>query len=99
MLDALEAGDELEADEALLVPLDVLQQELVLGDVCVREVELNLVKHTMGIVLELGSKYFILSFKARRVSTTLIACLCKIAACEKLSTTVLFLQAPSEPHD
>ena len=68
MLDALEAGDELEADEALLVPLDVLQKELVLGDVRVREVELNLVKHTMGIVLELGSKYFILSFKARSLT-------------------------------
>lgn len=68
MLDALEAGDELKADEALLVPLDVLQKELVLGDVRVREVELNLVKHTMGIVLELGSKYFILSFKARSLT-------------------------------
>ena len=68
MLDALEAGDELKADEALLVPLDVLQKELVLGDVRVREVELNLVKHTMGIVLELGSKYFILSFKARNLT-------------------------------
>ena len=68
MLDALEAGDELEADEALLVPLDVLQQELVLGDVGVREVELNLVKHTMGTGLELDSKGVILSFKARRVS-------------------------------
>ena len=63
MLDALEAGDELEADEALLVPLDVLQQELVLGDVCVREVELDLVKHTMGIVLELGSKNLYLASK------------------------------------
>ena len=63
MLDALEAGDELEADEALLVPLDVLQQELVLGDVCVREVELDLVKHTMGIVLELGGKYLYLASK------------------------------------
>jgi len=42
MLDALEAGDELEADEALLVALDVLQQELVLRDVGVREVELDL---------------------------------------------------------
>jgi len=42
VLDPLEGGDELEGDEALLVPLDVLQQELVLGDVGVREVELNL---------------------------------------------------------
>jgi hypothetical protein len=42
VLDPLEAGDELEADEALLVALDVLQQELVLRDVGVREVELDL---------------------------------------------------------
>jgi hypothetical protein len=42
VLDPLEGGDELEGDESLLVPLDVLQQELVLGDVGVREVELNL---------------------------------------------------------
>ena len=61
MLDALEAGDQLKADEALLVPLDVLQKELVLGDVRVREVELNLVKQTMDTGLELRSKYFILS--------------------------------------
>ena len=95
MLDALEAGDELEADEALLVPLDVLQQELVLGDVCVREVELNLLKQTMGIVLELGSKNLYLAskhFKANIYRMSLLDC-------EKLSTTVLFLQAPSEPHD
>ena len=42
MLDPLERGDELERDIALLVPLDVLQQELVLRDVHVREVELDL---------------------------------------------------------
>ena len=42
MLDTLEAGDELEADKAFLVPLDMLEQELVLGDVGIREVELNL---------------------------------------------------------
>ena len=42
VLHPLERGDELEGDEALLVPLDVLQQELVLGDVGVREVELHL---------------------------------------------------------
>ena len=63
MLDALEAGDELKADESLLVPLDVLQKELVLGDVRVREVELNLVKHTMGIVLELGANILYLASK------------------------------------
>ena len=44
MLDALEAGDELEADKALLVPLDVLQKELVLCDVSIGEVKLNLIK-------------------------------------------------------
>ena len=42
MLDPLERRDELERDVALLVPLDVLQQELVLGDVHVREVKLDL---------------------------------------------------------
>ena len=42
MLDTLEAGDELEADEAFLVSLNMLQQELVLGDVGVRKIELNL---------------------------------------------------------
>ena len=42
MLDPLEAGDELERDESLLVPLDVLQQKLVLGDVGVTKVELDL---------------------------------------------------------
>ena len=42
VLDPLEAGDELERDESLLVPLDVLQQKLVLGDVGVTKVELDL---------------------------------------------------------
>jgi hypothetical protein len=42
VLDPLEGGDELERDEALLVALDVLQQELVLRDVGVREVKLHL---------------------------------------------------------
>lgn len=42
MLNTLEAGDELEADEAFLVSLDMLEQELVLGDVGIRKVELNL---------------------------------------------------------
>ena len=42
MLDSLEARDELETDKAFLVSLDMLQQELVLGDVGVREVELHL---------------------------------------------------------
>ena len=44
VLDTLETGDELEADKAFLVSLDMLQQKLVLGDVSVREVELNLRK-------------------------------------------------------
>ena len=48
VFDPLEGGDELEGDEALLVPLDVLQQELVLGDVGVREVELDLVNKNNG---------------------------------------------------
>lgn len=42
MLHPLEAGDELEADKAFLVSLDMLQKELVLCDVCIREVEFNL---------------------------------------------------------
>ena len=42
VLHALEAGDELEADEAFLVALHVLQQELVLRNVGVREIKLDL---------------------------------------------------------
>jgi hypothetical protein len=52
VLDALEAGDELEADEALLVALDVLQQELVLRDVGVREVELDLAEDRTECLIE-----------------------------------------------
>ena len=61
MLDPLEARDELEADEALLVPLDVLQEELVLGDVGVREIKLNLIKHTLGRVFTLFNNNFYLA--------------------------------------
>ena len=61
MLDPLEARDELEADEALLVPLDVLQEELVLGDVGVREIKLNLIKHTLGRVFTLFNNHFYLA--------------------------------------
>ena len=42
VLDPLEGGDELEGDKPLLVALDVLQQELILGDVGIGEVKLNL---------------------------------------------------------
>ena len=42
VLDSLEGRDEFEGNESLLVALDVLQQELVLGDVGIGEVELNL---------------------------------------------------------
>jgi hypothetical protein len=42
VLDPLEGGDELERHEAVLVALDVLQQELVLRDVRVRKVKLHL---------------------------------------------------------
>jgi len=38
----LEGGDELEGNEPLLVPLDVLEKELILANVGVREVKLNL---------------------------------------------------------
>ncbi len=51
VLDALEAGDELEGDEALLVALDVLEQELVLGDVCVGEVKLHLLHDLLAEVV------------------------------------------------
>ena len=51
MFDSLEGRDELERDEALFISLDVLQQELVLADVGVREVELNL-KDTTVISLD-----------------------------------------------
>ena len=61
VLDTLEARDELEADEALLVPLDVLQEELVLGDVGVREIKLNLIKHTLGRVFTLFNNNFYLA--------------------------------------
>ena len=50
MLDTLEAGDELERHESFLVSLDMLQQELVLGDVGIREVELNLAKKIVSNV-------------------------------------------------
>ncbi len=54
MLDPLEGGDELETHKALLVALDVLEQELVLGDVGIAEVELHLLdcnhRVTMSIV-------------------------------------------------
>ena len=42
MFDSLEGRDEFEGNESLLVALDVLQQELVLGDVGIGKVELNL---------------------------------------------------------
>jgi len=42
VFDTLEARDELKADKALLVSLDMLQKELVLGNICVRKVELDL---------------------------------------------------------
>jgi hypothetical protein len=51
VLDSLERRDELERDEALLVALDVLQQELVLGDVGVGEVELNLLNNLLAHVV------------------------------------------------
>jgi hypothetical protein len=42
VFDSLEGRDEFEGNESLLVALDVLQQELVLGDVGIGEVEFNL---------------------------------------------------------
>ena len=51
VLDSLEGRDELERDEALLVALDVLQQELVLGDVGVGEVELDLLNNLLAHVV------------------------------------------------
>jgi hypothetical protein len=42
VFDSLEGRDEFEGNESLLVALDVLQQELVLGDVGIGKVELNL---------------------------------------------------------
>ena len=51
VFDSLEGRDELERDKALLVALDVLQQELVLGDVGVGEVELDLLNNLLAHVV------------------------------------------------
>jgi hypothetical protein len=42
VLEPLKRGDEFERDKSLLVPLDMLQQELVFANVRIREVELHL---------------------------------------------------------
>ena len=47
VLDTLEGRNELKADKALLVPLDMLEQELVLGDICITEVKLNLLDNLL----------------------------------------------------
>ena len=52
VLHPLEGGDQLEWDEAVFVPLDVLQQELVLGDVRIGEVELDLAIKIFLIIAE-----------------------------------------------
>ena len=53
MFEPLEGGDELEGDEPLFVPLDVLEKELILADVGVREVELNLQNKKIRMLIEM----------------------------------------------
>ena len=48
--------DELQADKPLFVPLDMFQQELVLGDVRIREVELHLILNTLVLCCNQTSK-------------------------------------------
>ena len=56
MFEPLEGGDELEGDEPLFVPLDVLEKELILADVGVREVELNLQNKKIRMLIEMTYK-------------------------------------------
>ena len=50
VLDTLEGRNEFEADKALLVPLDMFKQELVLGDIGITEVELNLLDNLLTLI-------------------------------------------------
>ena len=51
MFDPLEGRNELETHETFLVPLDVLKQELVLGDVGITEVKLHLLDNGLAQVI------------------------------------------------
>jgi hypothetical protein len=51
MLDTFEGRNQFEADKAFLVPLDMLEQELVLGDVGIAEVEFNLLDNLLTKII------------------------------------------------